>query len=152
VIFNPLAGGLFTGKYKNGVMPNDGRFGVENTHQGKWYRDRYFKPSLFEALDIVSPVAEKHGLTMVEVALRWCTHHSALNIGSNGRDGIIIGFSSYTQLERNLDDFEKGPLPREVVDALDEAWRVSKGEAVAYWHGTLEYQYDTKKSLFNSSG
>ena len=35
-------------------------------------------------------------------------------------DAIIIGASSAKQLEGNLVDFEKGPLPEDVVKALDE--------------------------------
>jgi len=46
--------------------------------QGKMYRARYWNDAYFRALDIVKPVAEKHGMTMAEVALRWMTHHSLL--------------------------------------------------------------------------
>ena len=45
-----------------------------------------------------------------------------LNI-KDGNDGVIIGVSSVEQLDQNLKDCEKGPLPQEVLDALDQAWR-----------------------------
>jgi hypothetical protein len=40
--------------------------------------------------------------------------------------GIIIGVSSEKQLEENMRDLEKGPLPEQVVKVLDEAWLVCK--------------------------
>lgn len=69
-------------------------------------------------------------------------HHSALRIKNGGHDGIIIGVSSYGQLEGNLSDLEKGPLPEEVVKVLDEAWGITKATTPNYWHGTLEYPAD----------
>ncbi|KAL5340454.1 Aldo/keto reductase [Aspergillus crustosus] len=149
VIFNPVAGGFLSGKYKSTDTPSEGRFSDRNQFQGKMYRDRYFKSSLFRALQLLEPVLEQHNLTMIEVALRWCIHHSALNI-ADGTDGVIIGFSSVEQLERNLDDFDKGPLPSEIVEALDQAWYVVKADAARFWHGELVYTYDTQKALFGT--
>lgn len=112
------------------------------------YRKRYFKDATFEALRLIEPVAEKHNLTMLEIALRWCAHHSGLKMQNGGRDGVIVGVSSFGQLESNLRDLEKGPLPEDVVKALDEAWMVAKATTPNYWHLDLEYKYDTQKALF----
>lgn len=68
----------------------------------------------------------------------------------NGRDGIIIGVSSFAQLESNLKDVQKGPLPEEVVEALDKAWLISKPTAPNYWHLDLKYTYNTQQALFGS--
>lgn len=97
---------------------------------------------------MVEKAAEQHKLTMLEIALRWCVHHSALNVGSDGGDGIIIGVSNKGQLESNLKDLEKDPLPDDVVKVLDEAWLHVKAVAPVYWHGELKYGYDTKQALF----
>jgi hypothetical protein len=99
---------------------------------GDMYRKRYFKDSTFEALKIIEPVVEKHGLTMIETALRWVVNHSALSI-MDGNDGVIIGCSSIAQLDENLADCKKGPLPAEVVEALDKAWSVTKADTPNYW-------------------
>jgi aflatoxin B1 aldehyde reductase len=149
-IFNPLAGGFLSGKYKAGAAPAEGRFSDKLSSQGKMYRDRYFKSSLFDKLDDLKRIADQHGLTMVEIALRWCVHHSALNVNVGGGDGIITGFSSLAQLETNLTDLQKGPLPTEVVDALDSAWGQSQADSNNFWHGKLEYGYDTTKVLFGA--
>lgn len=98
------------------------------------YRDRYFKDATFEALRIIEPMAAKHDLTLLEIALRWVVHHSALKTRvKGGNDGVIIGVSSQTQLEGNLRDLEKGPLPEDVVQALDDAWLIAKPTTPNYF-------------------
>ncbi|KAI9846537.1 MAG: hypothetical protein M1837_003958 [Sclerophora amabilis] len=148
VIYNPLAGGLFSGKYKTADVPESGRYSDKVGKMGSMYRKRYFKDSTFEALAIIEPVVAKHNLTMLETALRWCVHHSDLNVTGGGNDGVIIGVSSLDQLKGNLANLEKGPLPDEVVKALDDAWMAAKANCPVYWHLDLKYTYDTRKALF----
>ncbi|OJJ36232.1 hypothetical protein ASPWEDRAFT_741461 [Aspergillus wentii DTO 134E9] len=140
-----------SGKYKSTDEPTDGRFSEKSSYQGKTYRWRYFKPSVCRALEVAlevpEPVVEKYGLTLVEVALRWCVRHSGLNI-VRGKDGVVTGFSSLGQLQGNLADLEKGPLPAEVVDALDQAWLITEADSSTFWHGELKYAYDTEDALF----
>ncbi|KAK0659570.1 Aflatoxin B1 aldehyde reductase member 2 [Lasiodiplodia hormozganensis] len=149
VIYNPLAGGLFSGKYKSSDVPTTGRFSDSVGRMGNMYRARYFKDATWEALRIIEPVVKKHNLTMLETAFRWLTHHSALNIKDGGNDGVIIGVSSFEQLQGNLSEFGKGPLPDEVLKALDEAWLAAKPTTPNYWHLDLVYTYDTRKALFS---
>lgn len=147
VIYNPLAGGLFSGKIKSADVPSEGRYS-DSAKSGEMYRKRYFKDATFDALRLVEQTAEKHNLTMLEIGLRWCTHHSALKMQKGGRDGVIIGVSSIGQLESNLKDLEKGPLPDAVVKALDEAWLIAKPTTPNYWHLDLAYTYNTQEALF----
>ncbi|KAL2787240.1 NADP-dependent oxidoreductase domain-containing protein [Aspergillus keveii] len=147
VVYNPLAGGIFSGKIKSKDVPAQGRYSDTST-DGKMYRDRYFRDATFDALAVIEPLVQKHGLTLPETAFRWIHHHSALNIKNKGRDGIIIGVSSFAQLESNLSDVRKGPLPAEVVEALDMAWLIAKPTAPNYWHLDLAYTYDTQEALF----
>jgi aflatoxin B1 aldehyde reductase len=114
------------------------------------YRERYFKDETFKALQIVENAVDKHGLTLVETALRWCVHHSALKV-KDGNDGVIVGVSSLSQLKSNLAALEKGPLPQDVVDAVDQAWLISKPATPNYWHLELKYTYDTQAALFNKA-
>jgi aflatoxin B1 aldehyde reductase len=149
VVYNPIAGGLFSGKIKSkDMMPTEGRFS-DAAGTGVNYRGRYFKDSTFEALRVVEQATEKHGLSMIETALRWTVHHSQLKV-KDGNDGVIIGISSLEQLDGNLDNLEKGPLPDEVVAELDKAWLIAKADAPNYWHKELAYKYDTREALFGT--
>lgn len=149
VVYNPIAGGLFSGKIKTqDMVPAEGRFSDSTTSMGKMYRNRYFKETTFKALQTIEAAVEKHGLSMIETALRWTVHHSALQVTNGGRDGVIIGVSSGAQLEDNLNHLEKGPLPEEVLKALDSAWEIARGDTANYFHMELKYQYDTKEALF----
>jgi len=103
-----------------------------NRNQGKNYRRRYWNDEYFDALEILRAAAKKHGLSEAECALRWLMHHSKLSVESG--DKVIIGASSAGHLEQNLLDFEKVPLPEDVVEALDEAWKMTKGFAYNYYH------------------
>lgn len=135
VVYNPLAGGLFSGKIKSAdIKPDEGRFSNKSSLVGTMYRQRYFKDATFQALKIVEDAAQKHDLTLLETALRWCVHHSELKTRvKGGNDGVIIGVSNFGQLESNLADLEKGPLPDDMVKALDEAWLVAKATAPTYF-------------------
>ncbi len=133
LIYNPLAGGVLTGRYQSRDIPNDGgRYSKSDPVVGVMYRERYFKDANFEALKVIKPAADRHGLTMLEIAFRWCVHHSKLRV-IDGNDGIVVGVSSMSQLKINLTDLEKGPLPEDVVQTLDLAWQITKASSTTYW-------------------
>lgn len=131
--YNPLAGGFLTDRYQReaGSIEEGARFDPKRS-QGVMYRSRYWNDTYFSALDKVRPVAKKLGLTTAEAALRWSSHHSLLS--REAGDAIIIGASSAKQLETNLADLEKGPLPEELVNALDEGWATAKVLAKPYFY------------------
>lgn len=134
VVYNPLAGGVLSGKYKSKAAPVDsGRFSDTDPRIGQMYRDRYFKDENFEALKLLEPVAKEYGLTLPDVAFRWCVHHSKLKV-MDGNDGVVIGISSLEQLEANLKILESGPLPDAVLEVLDEIWsNITKVSCPSYW-------------------
>ncbi|KAH8702551.1 NADP-dependent oxidoreductase domain-containing protein [Talaromyces proteolyticus] len=149
VIYNPLCGGLLTGRYTSATGDCSGRYDT-NTFLGPIYRSMYFNENNFRAIDKIRAAAGKHGLSMTEVALRWCVHHSALKPAQKGGlDGVIIGVSRAEQLSQNITDLWKDPLPKEVVEALDTAWVIAKGTSPNPWHTPLVYTYDAKNALFD---
>ncbi|KAG0220617.1 Aldo/keto reductase [Mortierella sp. GBAus27b] len=137
--YNPIAGGLLSGKYNFESTEDGSRFDVK-TGFGKIYRRRYWNDLFFESIKKMETTVKEHSLTLVESALRWITHHSGL--GPN--DGIVIGASSLDHLESNLNDLEKGPLPQEVVDAFDEAWEHVRVACPPYFK-------DVESAIFISS-
>lgn len=132
--YNPIAGGMLTDRYTREVTSENlepgSRFDPAKT-QGASYRQRYWNDAYFDALDVVRPVARKHGIPTAEAALRWVSHHSVLS--KDKGDAVIIGASSEAQLEENLVSLEKGPLPDEVVQAFDDAWLVVKAVCKPYF-------------------
>ncbi|XP_029948190.1 aflatoxin B1 aldehyde reductase member 4-like [Salarias fasciatus] len=134
--YNPLAGGLLTGKYhyedKDGSQPQ-GRFFGNNWAAA--YRDRYWKQSHFQAIDgVLKTLEEAYGSqkpSMTSAAMRWMYHHSQLK-GDLG-DGVIIGMSSMEQLQQNLAAAEEGPLDQRVVQAFDQAWNLVAHECPNYF-------------------
>jgi aflatoxin B1 aldehyde reductase len=86
----------------------------------------------FDALDILRPVIKKHELTESECGLRWLAHHSKLK--KELGDAVIVGASCTKHLEENLAPLDKGPLPEEVVQALDAGWARVRGKELKFWH------------------
>ncbi|KAF7319157.1 Aldo-ket-red domain-containing protein [Mycena chlorophos] len=131
--FSPLAGGFFTGKYTSmQTKAEDGSRLDPNDMHGSSLRSKYWNEPHFAALAVIDPVIKKHNLTMPEVGMRWIANHSQLK--REFGDAVLVGASSIEQLNANLDDLEKDPLPEDVVKALDEAWAIIKGHAGVYFH------------------
>lgn len=133
--FQPLAGGFLTSRYRRGMGEDEyepgSRFDPKRW-QGRLHHGRYMNDMYFDALDILRPVIAKHGLSEAECAFRWLSHHSLMSREMG--DKIIIGASSAKQLEQNLLDLEKGPLPEDVVEAMEAAWLRVKGVVPKYFH------------------
>ena len=125
--YNPLAGGLLTGRYETfEEAPSDGRF----THRPN-YQGRYWKKSYFEAVDLIRTAAEEHGISSIEATYRYLAFHSMLD-GRRG-DAILIGASKLSHLKQNMDTVKAGPLPADVVEAFEKAWSVTKGDSPEYF-------------------
>ena len=89
IAFSPLAQGLLTDRYLNGI-PADSRMAREFTLKS----DR-LTPELMEYVQKLKADAEAKGQTTSEAALRWV-------LGQEGVTSVLIGASSTTQLAENL--------------------------------------------------
>ncbi|PON22081.1 aflatoxin B1 aldehyde reductase member 2 [Trichoderma gamsii] len=128
--YSPAAAGFFAGNHKN-ARPG-GRYDA-STWLGDWYAQKYNQPGVQAATEKALATATAHGIGGHDAALRWCAHHSALT-GEAG-DGIILGAGSLSQLETNMDSIEAGPLPQDVVAALDDVYqRIAKTDVEIVYH------------------
>jgi aryl-alcohol dehydrogenase-like predicted oxidoreductase len=120
VVYNPLAGGMLTGKQSFEAPLAGTRF-----DKNQVYLDRYWHQQNFAALQELSTVARNAGRTSVSLALNWMLHHTAV-------DSMIIGASKMTHLEENLRASEEGPLGNDAVAACDRVWAQLRGPSPKY--------------------
>jgi 1-deoxyxylulose-5-phosphate synthase len=120
VIYNPLAGGLLTGKHQLERPIPGTRFDANQL-----YLDRYWHPAYFEAVDELKAIATAGGRTIVDMALNWVLHHTPT-------DCAIIGASTEEQLAQNLEALDKGPLPGDMVTGCDGVWYRLRGVTPKY--------------------
>jgi aryl-alcohol dehydrogenase-like predicted oxidoreductase len=120
VIYNPLAGGLLTGKHQPERPIPGTRFDANQL-----YLDRYWHPAYFDAVDQLKAIAAKAGRSLIDLSLNWVQHHTPV-------DCIILGASTEQQLDQNLAAWEKGPLPQDVLDACDGVWNQLRGITPTY--------------------
>jgi aryl-alcohol dehydrogenase-like predicted oxidoreductase len=123
VVYNPLGGGLLTGRHRFDQAPEEGRFGSSALSQ--MYRDRYWNRSLFDAVEALARVAAEAGLGLPELALRWLLSREVVS-------AVLLGGSKPEQLRSNLTTAARGPLPADVLEACDEVGRELDGPMPAY--------------------
>jgi aflatoxin B1 aldehyde reductase len=125
--YNPLAGGLLTGKYLNqSATPKEGRFALYPT-----YLNRYWKEGYFKGLRMIREVCDSQGLSMADCSVRWMQHHSSLKGAHN--DGMIIAATDVNQMEANLKSCQGTILSEDTVSAYDRAWEVVRPDCPKYF-------------------
>ena len=125
--YNPLAGGLLTGKHLSiEQIPDAGRFQHERS-----YLDRYWKKDYFDVLQKLQAACIDSGIKPVEAAMSWLVNHSLMD-PANG-DGIILGASSLTHLQQNMAACTHEPLPQTILEILDRGWEIIKPDCFRYF-------------------
>ena len=89
ISFSPLAQGLLTNRYLNGIAP-DSRMAKE-----KFLRHEMLTPELLAQLKAWNAEAEAEGMTLAKKALRWILDYQ-------GVTSVIVGASSVEQLKDNI--------------------------------------------------
>ncbi|GAB3569157.1 aldo/keto reductase [Arthrobacter alkaliphilus] len=123
MVYNPLGGGLLTGKHRFEAKPAEGRFG--DSRLAAMYTERYWDPQMFEAVQALSAVAEEAGIPLVELSLRWLAHR-------DGVGSMLLGGSKVEQLRANIAAVANGPLPADILEACDKVGTKLRGPMPAY--------------------
>lgn len=123
VVYNPLGGGLLTGRHRPDEQPSEGRFG--SSPLAGMYRSRYWNDEVFAAVEQLRTIAEGAGIPMAELALRW-------TIGRPVVDAVLIGGSRVTNIAANLEALAAGALPEDVQGAVDDVAASLRGPMPAY--------------------
>lgn len=125
VAYNPLAGGLLTGKYSGIRSAND-------LDQSCRFKDNPVYQSIFWKDEILN-FSEVLGEDPIRNAFAWLLHHSALD--DRFGDGIVIGASSAEQLDRTMDEIERAcPLDSERIRAIDTRAQAIAPATPDYWY------------------
>jgi len=91
--YNPIAGGLLSGKHVRANPPPEGRFTLG--WAGQAYQDRYWHDREFDTVDALRALAEKAGVSLVTLSVAWVMANKAIT-------APIIGASSPGQLDASL--------------------------------------------------
>lgn len=111
--YNPLAGGLLTGKYRHDSKPGEGRFSQSVGLAGTMYQDRYWHEREFESVERLRGVAEQAGQSLTTASVAWVLANPLVT-------SALIGASRPEQLDASIAaaDLELDP---ELKSKLDEA-------------------------------
>ena len=110
-IFSPLASGLLTGKYKDGI-PAESRAGLRGYG---WLARQVTDGDAIAKVERLRPIADRLGCTMAQLALAWCTKHPMVST-------VLTGASKPAQVTENFAALDVIPLiTDEVKQEIEDA-------------------------------
>lgn len=112
--YNPLAGGLLTGKHQKDKTPDaNERFGLNSA--GALYQKRYWQDANFNAVDQFITWCMEQKLDPITTAVKWTMQQSGIT-------SVIIGASKASQLDSSLAAVSMPDLTTEQLAWLDQLW------------------------------
>jgi voltage-dependent potassium channel beta subunit len=110
-IWSPLASGLLTGKYRDGI-PEGSRAALDGY---EWLADQLTSKDALAKVEKLRPIADELGCTMAQLALAWCTKNP--NVST-----VITGASRASQVVENFEALDVIPLVTDdIVDRMKHA-------------------------------
>ena len=115
-IWSPLASGLLTGKYNNGI-PKNSRGALKGY---EWLHDSLKNKEKLAKVAALGKIAEELDCTTAQLALAWCLKNP--NVST-----VITGATSVKQLKENMKAAEVAPkITLEVLEKIDKAFGVKQ--------------------------
>ena len=109
--WSPLASGLLTGKYRDGI-PDDSRGALPGYG---WLAKRFTDPAQVQRVERIRPIADELGCTMAQLAIAWCASNPRVST-------VITGASKVSQVVDNFGALEVlEALTPEVVERINAA-------------------------------
>ena len=110
-IWSPLASGLLTGKYANGI-PEDSRGALSGYG---WLADRLTDPAALGKVERLRPIADELGCSLAQLSIAWCAANPRVST-------VITGASRPSQVVENFAALEVLPLlTGDVLARIDAA-------------------------------
>ena len=119
-VYNPIAGGLLSGKHKPGQPMQNTRFAFDSN-----YANRYWSDENFEAVSALEKIAAENGMSILELALKWVASRKVVT-------SVISGVSRLEQIQQNIALLDDTNFPEDAAKACDEIWRSLAGARFAY--------------------
>ncbi|HVB03625.1 MAG TPA: aldo/keto reductase [Chitinophagaceae bacterium] len=108
-IWSPLASGMLTGKYNNGI-PSESRLALEGF---EWLKDKAYAADKVEKVRQLKQVADQLGTSLATLSIAWCISNPLVTTA-------ILGATKSTQLEENLKALDIYPrLDSGIKDTID---------------------------------
>ncbi len=108
-IWSPLASGVLTGKYNDGI-PEGSRVTAKGM---EWLKDAAITPERIEKVRKLQPIADELGCSLAQLGLAWCLTNP--NVST-----VITGASRAAQVTENMKALEVAPkLTPEILDAIE---------------------------------
>ena len=107
IIFSPLAQGLLTNRYLNGI-PNDSRVKTD----GRFLNEKSLTEEKLAKIKRLNAIAERRGQTLAQMALAWVYR-------VEGVTSVLIGASKPEQILENLKMTENLTFTKEELDEID---------------------------------
>ncbi|GHO70113.1 oxidoreductase [Ktedonobacter sp. SOSP1-52] len=113
ISYNPLAGGVLTGRYQPGQQPSEGtRFTINNA--GKLYQARYWQDAQMQAVERLKSFCQERHLSVAQLALAWVLAQPAIT-------SAIVGASKPEQLDQTLPAVDL-VLDEQMQEVCDDVW------------------------------
>jgi 1-deoxyxylulose-5-phosphate synthase len=113
--YNPIGGGMITGKHDPAKSPAEGTRFAYGGRIGDLYKDRYWHEHIFKAVEDLQAIAAHVGIGLPTMAVAWVLSNPAIT-------SPIIGASRPEQLDATLAAAET-KLDASLLDELDKATR-----------------------------
>lgn len=107
IIFSPLAQGLLTGRYLDGI-PEDSRVRTD----GRFLNEQRLTPEVIEKIRRLNDIATNRGQSLAQMALSWVYSHEGIT-------SVLIGASKPEQITENLKMTENLSFTAEELEAID---------------------------------
>jgi aryl-alcohol dehydrogenase-like predicted oxidoreductase len=111
--YNPLAGGLLTGKHRVDAAPSEGRFTATVGKAGAMYQERYWHEREFDTIEKLKSIATETGESLTKLSVAWVLANPAVT-------SAIIGASKPDQLADTLTAIDLA-LDADLKAKLDDA-------------------------------
>jgi L-glyceraldehyde 3-phosphate reductase len=106
IVFSPLAMGLLTDRYLNGVPAGS------RAAEGRWMTEKTIDEVYLTRARALNEIAQGRGQSLAQLALSWVLRHPQVT-------SALVGASSVAQLENSLGALNAAPLSNEEIAAIE---------------------------------